>query len=167
MVKAHYQNDLNEYKRFGIFHTLRARWWYIAMLSGLFLVCGAGLLALGILRGDAGIVSCAAICFVSPKKLTISAVSSFRGTAFSALCGAARTTRPRSPRPRLFCDDQKPAPCRYTSKNSYLFHTLSKSAHNRKFLRRNTMAKENENNEINKTSFLSVVMVSNLLSTRS
>ena len=53
MVKAHYQNDLNEYKRFGIFHTLRARWWYIAMLSGLFLVCGAGLLALGILRGDA------------------------------------------------------------------------------------------------------------------
>ena len=33
------------------------------MLSGLFLVCGAGLLALGILRGDAGIVSCAAICF--------------------------------------------------------------------------------------------------------
>lgn len=49
MVKAHYQNDLNEYKRFGIFHTLRARWWYIAMLSGLFLVCGAGLLALGIL----------------------------------------------------------------------------------------------------------------------
>lgn len=64
MVKAHYQNDLNEYKRFGIFHTLRARWWYIAMLSGLFWVCGAGLLALGILRGDAGIVSCAAICFV-------------------------------------------------------------------------------------------------------
>ena len=24
-------------------------------------------------------------------------------SAFSALCGAARTTRPRSPRPRLFC----------------------------------------------------------------
>ena len=61
MVKAHYKNDLTEYKRFGIFHTLHARWWYIAMFSTLFLLIGAGLLVSGILSADAGILSCAAV----------------------------------------------------------------------------------------------------------
>ena len=64
MVKAHYKNDLNEYKKFGVFHTFRARLWYIAMLTGLFLVCAAGLLALGLYRNDKEILIGSASCFV-------------------------------------------------------------------------------------------------------
>ena len=60
MVKAHYKNDLEEYKRFGIFHTLRARWWYIAIISAMFLLCGGALVALGIYRAEVGIIVCLA-----------------------------------------------------------------------------------------------------------
>lgn len=62
MVKAHYYNNLDEYKKFGIFHTIHARLANILLISILFFIFGVGMGVLGIMRSDAGIITCAIVC---------------------------------------------------------------------------------------------------------
>ncbi len=63
MVKAYYKNSLEEYKKFGVFHTLRARKWNIVLLSSLFLLFGAWLMAGGVLQSNSKLMGVSIICF--------------------------------------------------------------------------------------------------------
>lgn len=63
MVKAYYKNSLEEYKKFGVFHTLRARKWNIVLFSSLFLLLGVCLIVSGVLQGDSRLIVFAIVCF--------------------------------------------------------------------------------------------------------